>query len=986
MINEALISLKIKDIESPILEFKKQWYWSDSTDNQTKGKQWGELIKDLIALHNGYVGYSKEERYLIIGVCESDYSLHSIDSINTKELKDLKPFKSTLNEKINKYTDLTLHIKNIDFVLLENKKLLVINVSPPKFLIKLKKELQTKTNLILSETVLLRKGLKGDSIQQASDEEKSLLKKEIEISQIPIMTKNNNKKRSISTTIQSFLDKNQNYSLNKNYPIIVWEDDIRFEWYKLQADFGNPLDFLYINENCTQYKAIARLRENYNIKSFDSFIVLTERVDFKKDQDSEHKSARKTNLEKIFKTDKIYFIDEFGYNFLYKDLLSEYKKFNLSIYIDGLVENAGEKGKSSLALLHEWYEADAEPLFVIKGHGGIGKTTLVKYFLDELADKKQNHGILFISSREILDNLSKRSDLHHNKIKDIYDFYSAQVSTRDSTTKQLNKDLFKLSLDNGSLIIALDGIDEVIARLGAKFDISTFIKSIFSDYSLNLEKAKILITCRDSFWESSKTDINVPEMNLQPFTTEQAIDFFNKSSECSPQYLRKALELANKFTNSDSLKKTTYIPYILNLINYLLKKDPLYNSNTDFITDILFEGLQNDFIIASICNREIKKLDNFSIDNQVKIFTKIATLNEGYVNISDIKQLISSVTGIEHISTQMIQVMKDHPVLVFQSEKFYFRYDFYDTYFKVIYIATFFKEKNIEILSKTVLNIISGYIRYENSFINYLHERIEYNEDLSIFFMEVIEYINEQIYSNSEYDLEVLRCASSCIFILALSLAKKDNCYNDTESRTQLLKQFFEKDKSNILSGLCLVNIFGQNAEKLTFDFRGLKIHSAYFDNFDYFWDCRIDTETKFSSSIFKSLEPRKDVQPNIYKNTFDASCDISGIKHIISSYNSTINKETSKTKDDIIKLFNLFYKQGNFYPQKQEYIRSKVFTSKLLEVLIRNKVIKTYKDPKKPTFDQFIVSDEYSPVINYLEEGGGCLELDKILSFFERK
>ena len=61
------ISLLLNREESPILEFKRQWYWDDSTPSNEMSDKWGELLKDIIALANGYLNRAGECRYLIFG-------------------------------------------------------------------------------------------------------------------------------------------------------------------------------------------------------------------------------------------------------------------------------------------------------------------------------------------------------------------------------------------------------------------------------------------------------------------------------------------------------------------------------------------------------------------------------------------------------------------------------------------------------------------------------------------------------------------------------------------------------------------------------------------------------------------------------------------------------------------------------------------------------------------------------------------------------
>ncbi len=79
--------------ESPILEFKRQWYWDDNTPKDQMSDKWGEFQKDLISLSNAYLGYTGQKRYLIFGFSEEDKEIHNISLDNIKQLKNLNIFK-----------------------------------------------------------------------------------------------------------------------------------------------------------------------------------------------------------------------------------------------------------------------------------------------------------------------------------------------------------------------------------------------------------------------------------------------------------------------------------------------------------------------------------------------------------------------------------------------------------------------------------------------------------------------------------------------------------------------------------------------------------------------------------------------------------------------------------------------------------------------------------------------------------------------------
>ncbi|WP_225085172.1 hypothetical protein [Pectobacterium colocasium] len=69
---KADISYLLTQDESPIIEFKKEWYWNILTPKEEMATKWGEFLKDLISLFNGYLGYVGKNRYLIFGYSESE--------------------------------------------------------------------------------------------------------------------------------------------------------------------------------------------------------------------------------------------------------------------------------------------------------------------------------------------------------------------------------------------------------------------------------------------------------------------------------------------------------------------------------------------------------------------------------------------------------------------------------------------------------------------------------------------------------------------------------------------------------------------------------------------------------------------------------------------------------------------------------------------------------------------------------------------------
>lgn len=974
------ISILLGREESPTLEFKRQWYWDDNTPKVEMAEKWGELIKDIISLANGYIDKVGECRYLIFGFSETERKTYNLDLQNVKQLKNIVVFKKDLLQKLEQYTKPSLIDINLETAVIESNVILVFEIPSPVSIIELKKELKTKTRHIDEGAILVRKGQKTDEVRTATFDEVEMLKLEFVKFRDSALHKRMNdeveiytSEKSIEKTIQLFIDKNSSFSLAENFPVKEknWKESIIFEVYRLVDGFSGVREFVYIHDSSNQGKTLAEIKRRNLLKNISSSIVLIDRPKIK---DVER---RKYNIRKLFDSEYVFFIDEFGYEHLYKDCILPYEKFNLPVYVDGLYDDDDSFDLAAIDRLKQWFESENEPIFVVSGHGGIGKTTLAKQFLDYVSDEKPDSGILFIDSKGIISELSRNFSVD-NKVSDVFDFYMALMDADDIDGARFDKELLQLSMDNGSLIVVLDGIDEVIAKLGRKFDVELFITSIFDEYSSGLHKTKVLVTCRDHFWNEVGKNILLPEITLKAFNEELANDFFEQKLHGDKKKVSKAMTMANDLAIESSVNlgdesKKTYIPFLLDMIGHLIiSRDSSESQLVSFDSKYLIPENHTDQLVAQVCRREIVKLDNLSIDQQVELFIRIASSKQNGISLYDIKEELKGV--VSDFDDSLIEKFKGHPLLQCENNTIYFRYDVFDIYFKSLLIYYFFKKKETGLITFELTRIVSGYLKYDSSFTAAVADKLEFDDELILFCIDVIESVNTIQGINHQIFV------SSIVSFLLMLLQKGSDKQSNLNSRTDLLEQLFGADGA--LIGVCLFDIFGNTTSKPkpTFDFRGRVLKNCTFNNYEYFWECNIDENTKFYNSVFKGIDPRSGVNYEIPDGLFSSSCDISLIQHLLTETQEKFNNTKDIVKAELEKVFKLFYQRGNFYPRKQEEVRKKLSAVKFLQVLLNMGVVVNYKDPKKPTMKQYKVSDDYKSVIDYIEQGSPSVELTSLI------
>lgn len=621
--NLSLLKQLTLNQECGHIEFKREWYWNANEKASEKleiQKKWGEFIKDVLAIANANTNSFQQTRFLIFGFDEKTLKFHDC-GINISSYYNLiVDIKGKIESHIKP------KIRKIQYYLIteNNENYFIIEIDQHDEIFSLEKSIQTKTISFVKDTILCRKlniDQRQDSVGIMSQEEFLKYRFLIDSTYKKAEYNNKYKVKSIHETVISYIGTSNNLIIENGYPKKSTSLKNYYEIYKLKNKIHNSFEyFIFIDENSSQ---LVTLKEIKSIESFENepFLLTNKPLNLKDPE------TRLNNLKKSSGWNKVSFIDDFGTNYLYNKPLQPFTfdpfTSQNAHFIKSLAEDSNQNEDEAFNILKQWYQKDDQPLIAVTGEGGIGKTTLVKEFLNQTLTSLNNY-VLYLDSETVISNITA------GKISDIYDLYK---TVTEESEEKFDKQLFKLCIDNGTLLVVIDGLDEVVARLSSKFNLSEFITSIINNYSFNLTRAKIIITCRDSIWEnySNNDSEKITEIKLLPFTEQQTREYFDKSFKNNKTLASKSISLVKGLKLSIN-ENHYYSPFILDTVRRLVKENPntsdLFNIKAELSDKYHLNNSPTDFLIIKVLQREEKKNPYLTLDKQIDIFTEISNTNK----------------------------------------------------------------------------------------------------------------------------------------------------------------------------------------------------------------------------------------------------------------------------------------------------------------------------------------------------------------------
>lgn len=734
--------------------------------------------------------------------------------------------------------------------------------------------------------------------------------------------------------------------------------------------------YLYLYEGINQIQTLKYLNENFpKVTTGKSLVIL-----LPVEKNLKNNEQRKKNIQEKFKPISIFFIDEFiKEHCTPKIILDDDSKYlNISNFIIPILN----QDENKLELFFEnWYNKLDEPILVLKGSGGIGKTTLSQYLADKSRIINKNSSILYIDSIQIKDSLLKNKNRGN---LNLYNFYEALYEITDDIEYKLSEELFRINIDAGNILLIIDGLDEVISKI-PNFKVNEFLQSIKSTTS-ELGNGKVIITCRTYFWDQTeflKDDFSVIE--LEPFNSDQAQEFFKKSFGGDLNKIKKGIKIANDFKFPGSEKENIYHPYVLDIIRSIIdsENEVIDLDFADLQSEYLSSNNKNDYIVYKVCDRERKRVGQISVDEQIKFFVDFAVKKRGTINNVSLKHEIE-ISIKRTIDKVNGEAFKSHPFLKRLDNQITFKYDFLSDLFKSIYVSSFFNYNNKNLsVTNFLIDLIIENCWYGSSLNNDIVQRIEqFSEDDILLVSDII----SQIRSDSKLKLDIVKKATGNIFNLCLNINHKFK-NNNIDTNTDLLKNLFEISKNKI-DRLYLINI--NSDQNVKFNFSNLVISNSSIISFSSFWKCTFNENTKFANCEIFDIKLNNSKTSVNKSNFIDCAFD-SDIETSLKLVESKDRNLKQNLKIFLNDFFHLFFTNGKLGRQWEHKVIEPRFRGINKLGLDYNATIKTIKKSgiieitKELNKNKFFVNESHkSDIEKFIKDGTISKEISELLRQLE--
>jgi hypothetical protein len=566
---------------------------------------------------------------------------------------------------------------------------------------------------------------------------------------------------------------------------------------------------------------------------------------------------------------------------------------------------------------------NSPPLSLLVASGGAGKTTLLRSLSAEINESE--HSRVMLIEADALKKLSK-DQLRRSNVSSLFDLcelHAMALTTAGAPPMRIptNKSVFDLLLISGSLLILIDGIDELLSMMSSNFELVPFVESIKA-LNAELGQTRVFLAGREDTVGTTVSSLRkhgVPIYNLKGFTSDEVERyvrkrFFKKSSDERQAIVDRVQETLKAVSNA--MGDDTVLPFFVDALCEL--EDDVDCKGTRLkvegaVRDRMAEaGYPHnvravDLLVFAIIDRERERqVWKPLVSDLVDVMKDFSSTHFGTAKIDEFTVVVETYLAAAATNSSVTEIFCKNPLLQISNDVVKYRYDFLQSYFLALWLI-----EKLERLSTSSPNFMKHFARLATG-------QGAVFEDLSRFYAakpkQEVHKLLTSVYrtfkaialsERTELDVaELARSACSSVLQLFAATAGKGLNRNSFSSAIFSIVGDEAEGGRTMTKGLFISGDFPM------LQFVDREFWNCRFVGYDSFVKCRF-SNTKFYYSSFVAIHD-DNRSPTMNLGIFDlASCDLGDMSTAL--VGDGLSGDTLLTTEEIKKFFRYFFVGGGF-------------------------------------------------------------------------
>jgi ssDNA-binding Zn-finger/Zn-ribbon topoisomerase 1 len=612
------------------------------------------------------------------------------------------------------------------------------------------------------------------------------------------------------------------------------KERIHYEYF-YYSDGNRNKGYIFLGNNITNKNVFKHIKEKINKNKIDHLEIFLVKVKNYNGNIIDKKNDINKNLKNFSLirkvNDNIHYIDDFIWTNTIESNLEDTSSHQRTDFIDQIIytENT-ENIELSLDFFKKELNHQNNPISIIYGSGGVGKTTLCNALEHTINQNKElRKKVFYIKGEKVVDILSEKNQASFEikSLNDLYTLYKDENGFIDFEEEE-----FRLNYISGNIIVIIDAIEEIESALGDRFILDSFLNSL-KELNENFFSTKIIITTREPFYikikEISKSS-NIQYLNLLGFTSKDLNNFLIKRYDNEEDKKKVKIFIEdNKLFNNSADKHI--IPLFVDWVCKIIERP---DTNRSIESEYFLKDIDIDKLLVKLINREIEKQSlGIDIDGMFKFLEAIIIEHNGMITQSDFSEYLEVETGDSKINNYI-----KNPLFNIENQSIKIKYDVLTDFIKArsLRYKLIHKQSTVTQLLKICFD---GKSELYRSIINIIDE-----EKSLEYFKYQIKYLTglmrKDDFENPIKKESIKKSISAILYISFEVLIQK----KEKAEYTKLLTELYDGKSISYLF------IYG---DFFPLDFSDITIRESAFINYETFIKCIFPS--KFNRPIFSYTE-----------------------------------------------------------------------------------------------------------------------------------